>query len=58
VKVFICNVCISLCTPLVYSTAQNSSDDLPSCRPSNHHCSGVIYCRRYSWPEDNGNCWC
>jgi len=40
-------VCISLCTTAVYNTAQNSSNDLPSYPPDNHHCSGIVY-----WRED------
>ena len=32
-------VCISLCTTDVQNTAWNSSDNLPSYLPGNHHCS-------------------
>ena len=38
-------VCISLCTTVVHNTAQNSSDNLPSYPPDNHHCSDVVYWR-------------
>ena len=30
-------VCISLCTTVVHNTAQNSSDNVPSYYPDNHH---------------------
>jgi len=36
-------VCISLCTTVVHNTAQNSSDNLPSYPPGNHHCSDAVY---------------
>ena len=37
------NVCISLCTIIVHSTAQNSSDNLPAYPSCNHHSSDVVY---------------
>jgi len=30
-------VCVSLCTTVIHSTAQNSSDNFPSYPPDNHH---------------------
>ena len=30
---------------MVHNTAQNSSDNLPSFPPDNHHCSDVVYWR-------------
>jgi len=33
---------VSLCTTAVHSTAQNSSDNLPSHPPYNRHCSDVV----------------
>jgi len=36
-------VCISLCTTVVHNTAQNSSDNLPSYPPDNHHSLDDIY---------------
>ena len=38
-------ICISLCTTVVHNTAQNSSDNFPSYRPDNHHCSDDVYWR-------------
>ena len=37
------NVCISLCTIVVHSKAQNSSDNLPAYPSCNHHSSDVVY---------------
>ena len=36
-------VYVSLCTTVVHNTAQNSSDNLPSYPPDNHHCSDVVH---------------
>ena len=38
-------VCISLCTTVVHNTAQNSSDNLLSYPPDNHHCSDTVQWR-------------
>jgi len=38
-------VCLSLCIIVVDNTAQNSSDNLPSYPPDNHHSSDVVYWR-------------
>jgi len=38
-------MCISLCITVVHNTAQNSSDNFPSCPPDNHHCSDDVYWR-------------
>jgi len=38
-------VCVSLCTTVVHNTAQNSSDNIPSYPPDNHHCSDDVYWR-------------
>jgi len=38
-------VCSSLCTIVVYNTAQNRPDNFPSCPPDNHHCSDDVYLR-------------
>jgi len=35
-------VCILLYTTFVHNTAQNSSDNLPSYPPDNHHCSDAV----------------
>jgi len=35
-------VWVSLCTTVVHNTAQNSSDNLASYPPDNHHCSDVV----------------
>jgi len=32
-------MCIWLCTTVIHNTAQNSSDNIPSYPPDNHHCS-------------------
>jgi len=34
-----------LCTTVVHNTAQNSSDNLPSYPPDNHHSSDDVYWR-------------
>jgi len=41
---YVC-VCVSLCTTVVHNTALNSSDNLPSYPPDNHHCSDDVYWR-------------
>jgi len=38
-------VCVSLCTTVVQNTALNSSDNLPSYPPDNHHSSDAVYWR-------------
>ena len=38
-------MCIPLCTTVIQNTAQNSSDNLPSYPPDNHHCLDVVYWR-------------
>ena len=37
-------MCLSLCTNVIYNTAQNSYN-LPSYPPNSHHCSDVVYWR-------------
>ena len=39
-------MCIWLCTIVLHNTAQNSSDNIPSYRPDNHHNSDVLYWMR------------
>ena len=36
------SVCASLCTTVVPNTAQNSSDNLPSCSSDIHHCLDIL----------------
>jgi len=38
-------MCVSLCATVIHSTAQNSSDNIPSYRPDNHHSSDNVYWR-------------
>jgi len=38
-------VCVSLCTTVIRSTAQHSSDNFPSYPSDNHHSSEDTYCR-------------
>jgi len=38
-------MCVYISVSVIYSTAQDSSDNLPSCPLNNHHCSDVVYCR-------------
>jgi len=45
-------VCISLCTTVVHNTAQNSSDNFPSCSPDNAHYSDDIYWRGGGWTPE------
>jgi len=45
-------VCVSLCTTVVHNTAQNSSDNLPSYPPDNHHSSDVLLDERKPRDED------
>ena len=35
--------CSYVCTTVIYNTAQNSSDNLSSYPPDNHHCSDAVY---------------
>ena len=35
-----------MCTTVVHNTAQNSSDNVPSYPPDNHHGSDDVYWRR------------
>jgi len=34
---------VSLCTTVVHNTTQNSSNNVPSYRPDNHHYSDIVY---------------
>jgi len=45
-------VCIPLCTTVVHNTAQNSSDNFPSCSPDNAHYSDDIYWRGGGWNQN------
>jgi len=45
-RLLIC-VCISLCTTVVHNTAQDSSDNFPSCPPGNHHSLDDVHWRWY-----------
>jgi len=38
-------LCLSLYTTVVHNTAQNSSDNFPSCPPDSHHSSDGVYGR-------------
>jgi len=40
------HVCILLRTTVVYTTAENSSDNLPSYPPDSYHCLDAVYWRR------------
>jgi len=46
-------VCISLCTTVTHNAAQNSSDNLHSYPPQNHHCSDAVWHKRFEYdPAD------
>jgi len=45
--------CSHLCTTVIHYTAQNSSDNVPSYPPDNHHCSDVAYRRRGRGTSDD-----
>ena len=36
-------MCVRITADVVCNTAQNSSDNLPSYPPDNHHCSDIVY---------------
>ena len=46
-------VCVSLCTTVAHNAAQNSSDNVPSYRPDNHHSWDDVYWREetYNWVQ-------
>ena len=36
-------MCVQLCTTVIHNAAQNSSDNIPSYPPENHHSSDDVY---------------